>query len=376
MKPDSARNPKLATAQFFEKWQPYDQIIRETASNYKYIVFFGCGAIFASIVDTWQSQVGLKIDFCCDNNPEKWGRNFNGVPCISYQDLLEIKDETIVFITVGNFIPVHNQLTADGFPSLHILYKYDLEAAPYIRLSDRLKISESADQARELLKDDKSRQIFDTILERSSGLNKSISLMPDIYEGHQYFPSDLIKLSANETYVDVGAYDGDTVKQFLQACHNQFEHIHAIELDKANFEKLDQDMRLSPHSQKIKTHNIAAWHKKEQISFQPGLTQSTVGSGESHAQAMPLDDVLRNESLTYIKMDIEGAEINALHGAREIITKNRPKLAICVYHKISHLWEIPLLIHEMLPEHDLYLRHHTRLEYETVCYALPKAELI
>lgn len=360
------------TFQYFDQWRPYDQFIKTTAKEYKHVVFFGCGIIFAGVDDIWQAQVGLKINFCCDNNPAKWGMHFSGVLCIPYEELVKIKDDAIVFITVGNFVPVHKQLTEDGFPSVHILYKYDLEAAPYIREMNSLQLSKFADAARNLLGDSKSKNVFDTILKRASGAAHSISAMPDIYEGNQYFPVDLIKLSENESYVDVGAYDGDTVKKFLQVCSNTFNHVHAVELDRSNFEKLDHDMKHFSFAEKISTYNVGAWHKKETIFFQPGIMNSTVGYGESCADAVPLDELLLNMPITYIKMDIEGAEINALHGAREIIVKNQPKLAICVYHKISHLWEIPLLIHEMLPEHDIYLRHHTRLEYETVCYALPK----
>ena len=69
-------------------------------------------------------------------------------------------------------------------------------------------------------------------------------------------------------------------------------------------------------------------------------------------------------------MDIEGAEVNALLGAEENIKKQKPKLAICVYHKPEHLWKIPLYIKKIVPDYKLYIRHHTNQEYETVCYAV------
>jgi hypothetical protein len=69
-------------------------------------------------------------------------------------------------------------------------------------------------------------------------------------------------------------------------------------------------------------------------------------------------------------MDIEGSEPQALSGAEEIIKKQKPKLAISVYHKLEHLWEIPLYLKHIVPEYKIYLRHHSPLEYETVCYAI------
>lgn len=71
-------------------------------------------------------------------------------------------------------------------------------------------------------------------------------------------------------------------------------------------------------------------------------------------------------------MDIEGAEKSALIGGADLIRREQPKLAICVYHRISDLWELPLLMHKLEPEYKLYLRHHTPVYQETVCYSLPR----
>ena len=83
-----------------------------------------------------------------------------------------------------------------------------------------------------------------------------------------------------------------------------------------------------------------------------------------------MDDHLQGEAVSFIKMDIEGAERGALRGAEQLIRRYRPDLAICVYHSISDLFEIPLYIHSIVPEYRLYLRHHTPVFCETVCYAV------
>lgn len=361
------------TTAVFRNWKSYDKLMKAAANKHKYVVFFGCGAIFASIVETWYAQVGRQIDFCCDNDPEKWGKYFSGTQCISPEDLIKLKSDVIIFLTVGNFLPVYEQLQNEGFSDVHVLYKYDLEAAAYVRSMDAATLGAEANAARALLGDSKSIHIFDSILSRASGKNTDVSLMPKIYESAQYFPADLIKLDNNECYVDIGAYDGDTVRQFLRACDSKFDHVYALELDKSNFKKLQSNTLASPMCEKITAFNVGAWNTRESIKYQPGLTQSTIGNGSSIAEVAPLDEILNGKKITYIKMDIEGAEINALAGARNIIVSQAPKLAICVYHKISHLWEIPIFIHEMLPDHSIFLRHHTRLEYETVCYAIPKS---
>ena len=120
---DYSKSVELST--LFINWHPYDKIIKAEAKKYKYVVFFGCGAIFSSIVETWDARVAEKINYCCDNNSEKWGKKYFGVECITYEKLLEIKNDTVIFITVGNFNPVYEQLIAANFPAIHILYKYD-----------------------------------------------------------------------------------------------------------------------------------------------------------------------------------------------------------------------------------------------------------
>jgi len=96
------------------------------------------------------------------------------------------------------------------------------------------------------------------------------------------------------------------------------------------------------------------WEKKEELSF------SSVDS---------IDHVHAQEKVTLIKMDIEGSEKQALTGAENIIRRDRPKLAICIYHNPEDLFEIPFLIKKMVPEYKLYIRHHSDTYAETVVYA-------
>lgn len=87
-------------------------------------------------------------------------------------------------------------------------------------------------------------------------------------------------------------------------------------------------------------------------------------------QIKKLDDFLPNEQITFLKMDIEGAEINALIGAQELIKTQKPKLAICTYHLPEHFFDIPFYIKSLVPEYKIYIRHHTNTMFETVCYAI------
>ena len=100
---------------------------------------------------------------------------------------------------------------------------------------------------------------------------------------------------------------------------------------------------------------------------------ATLGSritkkGHLTIQVVPLDRIINKA--TFIKLDIEGAEKEALRGAKKIIIKYSPKLVICIYHKSTDLWRIPLLIKKYVSSYSFYLRHYGQFIYGTVCYAV------
>ncbi len=172
--------------------------------------------------------------------------------------------------------------------------------------------------------------------------------LSDPVPGAQYFPSDLIRLKEGECFVDCGAFDGDTLEEFLSACGGQFHEFIALEPDPANFAALELKLLDS----RITAYQLAASSARAQLPFRGS---GTVGSavapdGTSLVDCAPLDELLDGRSPSYIKMDIEGHELEALSGARETIRQYKPKLAVCVYHKADHLWKIPLLMKELQPD--------------------------
>ena len=105
-----------------------------------------------------------------------------------------------------------------------------------------------------------------------------------------------------------------------------------------------------------------------------GTLISKASDRGSLVEVVPIDELFRETPLTFIKMDIEGAEYGALRGAAKVIQRDRPILAICVYHTQNDIWRIPLLVWEMLPEHKLYLRAYEGDGFQTVMYAVPQGE--
>lgn len=118
---------------------------------------------------------------------------------------------------------------------------------------------------------------------------------------------------------------------------------------------------------------MGLWSKNTILKF------DTIGSGSGRiseegtvsVKVNTLDEILKNQKVDFIKMDIEGAEVEALKGAKKIIREQKPKLAISVYHKPEDIFLISLLIHNMCSEYKLYLRHYRQFSaQETICYAI------
>jgi FkbM family methyltransferase len=351
----------------------YREEVKQLTKSHRYVVFYGCGAILGSIVETWNELVGRKIDFCCDSDPKKWGSKFAGIPCISPQELEKIKDDTVVFVTVGDFEAVLKNLKDLNFPSVHLIYKYDLVSSDYLSRQNLDDIAFKLQSVREMLTDKRSIEVFDAILNRLLDADSPHGLMANVFEGDQYFPADLIDLKPDEVFVEAGAYTGDTLADFVRRSGGKFQGIHCFELDSKNFKTLQETASKMANAERILLYPEGLWNEPKEITYSVEKSQSTIGAGSEKGRVVRLDDVIENTKITFLKMDIEGAEPQALEGAQCTIKTCRPKLAICVYHHIKDLWEIPLYIKSLVPEYRIFLRHHTKLEYETVCYALPPA---
>ncbi len=185
----------------------------------------------------------------------------------------------------------------------------------------------------------------------------------------QYFDHDIVQPSEHETFIDGGSLDGKDSLAFQEWSNAQYDLIHVFEPDSVNFNKIKRDFI---DDKKVITHEIALWNSKEIIQFDDGENENShiSTSGGVQVQANSIDNIISNENVTFIKMDIEGAELQAIEGAKNTIRRYRPKLAICVYHKPEDIIDIPARILELNKDYRLYLRHYSYVDTETVLYAI------
>lgn len=224
------------------------------------------------------------------------------------------------------------------------------------------------------LEDDRSRFVFENILKYRVTRNWTYlrrSKAKD-NENTQYFVPEF-HFSDHEIIVDCGAYTGDTVERFyknIPGCR-----VIALEPEEKNFESL-QNLKLEG----LKVIKAGVWSEDTTLSFSDeggGTTGGAISaSGNTKIEVKALDHLPECQSATYVKMDIEGAEMEALKGAEKIIKKGKPKLAICIYHRPQDFFEIPFYIKKLNPDYKLFIHHHSYHYHhsygpcETVLYAV------
>ena len=188
----------------------------------------------------------------------------------------------------------------------------------------------------------------------------------------QYFDIEYFKPQKNEFFIDAGGYNGGSTKDFFKWLGDYKRDGKSIVFEPNPILYNECKKNLNDYDN-VKIVNKGLWHKKETLKFRNiGISSHVDSEGEEIIEVISLDEYLKdeNEPVTFIKMDIEGAELNALKGAEQTIKKYKPKLAISIYHKFEDMWEIPNLLLEFVPDYKFYIRHYSLTFVDTVLYAL------
>jgi len=203
-------------------------------------------------------------------------------------------------------------------------------------------------------------------------------------EGDQYFPHIDFGpevgcwecLSKNEVFLDCGAYDGDTLRDFINRVGGEYRKTVSFEPDPVVCKKIEayvQEAKLQ--NAYVVNGGILDYTGSTHFFYEAASGYNTVTpDGNAELKVWDLDSFELAQDATFIKMDIEGSELKALQGAKNIIMRNRPRLAICMYHKPEDLTDIPLYLQTICKDYMFALRHHNNTQWETVLYAMPKPQ--
>jgi FkbM family methyltransferase len=353
----------------------------------KRLVLFGAGNLGRKVLQCVRS-IGVEPLAFADNSQSKWGSFVDGVPVLSPKDAASQYGASALFLiaiwSLGHFYPesraqlkrlgcVHVESTA----SLRGKFA-DLLLPDYCQDLPH-KVYEQAAQVRKaasLWGDDFSRREYlNHVKWRAVGDQDSLG--PPVKE-ESYFLDSLYRINDCEVFVDCGAYTGDTAEQVIRR-NPAFSRIVAIEADPQNFDRLTKWIGSldAPIASRISALNIAVGARRGKLQFQASGDEGArlAANGNVMVECIPIDDLAPAAEPTFIKMDIEGAELDALEGARSSIQTHHPILSICVYHKQNDLWRIPLFIRSLAEGYRLFLRPHDVDGWQLVCYAVPANRL-
>lgn len=342
------------------------------------VVFYGAAGYAVKLKD-YLSKKLIEVDdfFVSDdyiNDPEI---KFSGVK--TFKDVLKFFNKFNVVIARGEIDQARKIILEKNSSQVSGVFDFmpnDLSLD--FLISNEVEFQKVLD----LLSDDLSKETLISII--NARITCDCEYIKKIICKSQYFIDKIVFGLKGEVFVDGGAFTGDTLAFFIRDEPYLYSKYYAFEPDIKNYTELVGFVR-EKNLKDIFIFSKGLWSMPGTLNFLTGCGSASSLCVNSASVLEERDDSARGEMIsiqvdtidnlcpdaTFIKMDIEGAELEALKGAAETIRRNRPKLAICVYHKPEHLFEIPLYIHSLVPEYRLYLRHHSELETETVLYAVP-----
>jgi FkbM family methyltransferase len=353
------------------------------------LVLFGAGNLGRKVLRVLRGH-GIEPLAFSDNSTGLWGKEIEGVLVLPPPDAAEQFGKNAAFVVTAfspacDIVPIQRQLRDLGcgpvVPFIALLWKYAEECLPHVVVDLPHRVLLERDLVRKafgLFQDDASRQEY--VAQVRWRLWQDFDGLPRPSAYDQYFPDDLFTLSAGEVFVDGGAFDGDTIRSVLKRS-SEFGKIVALEPDPLSFRRLQQCVSEipAPLRERISLCEVAAGAAKTTLHFAAdGSTGAKiVDQGETEVACDRLENILAGLSPTYIKLDVEGAEGDALLGAAEILRKGSALWAVCVYHKQNDLWQLPLALSASLPAEDyrFFLRRHGGEIFDTVCYAVPMNRL-
>lgn len=358
---------------------------RAAAPLERSVVLFGAGGFGRRTLEGLR-QSGVEPLAFADNNPALWGSTIEGVPVFSPKGAAEKFASSAAFVvTIWNGRATERmadrvlELRALGcervVPAAFLFWKYAETFLPHYPLDLPGRLLQNSSRVRaafHLWTDEASRAEYVAQIAFRLFLDFDRMANPDT---EHYFPRDLFDLRENETLIDCGAFDGDTIAGFIARQGARFDRILAYEPDPLNWERLHRNLAQVPADirARISTFPQAVGASDGTIQFNStGTDLSTAGSGATHVECVELDRSLQDVTPTLVKFDIEGFELDALEGAREVVARSRPILAVSAYHRQDHLWEVPLALASMCSRYRFFLRPHGTEGWDLVCYAIPE----
>lgn len=364
---------------FMDRIIGQEELIWNHHNQNRSIVFWGCGNN-AHIVGKLLEKKGIIPVAFCDNNSNMWGKCVDGIMVMSYEQIKEKYPNHCILITtaVGGAIAISKQLQEAGetCEAYHVEkpFKVDDEFLEYEYF---LQHREAFETVYGMLADDLSKEVFaENINFRLSGDKMRLIKYVD---GDTFFDDALFQASGRDSYVDVGAYTGDTLLRFYAFCAGKYDKMYAIEPDKENYQGLQSLVKMG-RLDNVSTYNVGGWDCKDTLTFYTANNKNTRGFDspnffkgmeetvpsacgigaedfvEEQIAVDTVDHLLDGNPCTVLKINALAADFEALRGSKATIKAYKPVIVGEFGARKENLTEMMLFIKECNPNYKLYMR--------------------
>lgn len=328
------------------------------------IIMYGTGNGADKVMDKL-GEYGISLSGVTASNGFVRNRTFRGFNVYPLSYFEEKYESFTVIVTFGTAVPE----VMENIISVSEKHRLLVPCVPVTgtEVFDRKFFSENQskiESAFSLMADELSEKVYKGYIDFLYG--GELSALTEITTPENEAFENILKLSQKETYVDIGAYRGDTVDTFLKYCDNRYEKIICAEPDVKTFEKLKVHCE---NLQNTVLCNVAVTDTDGEVGFNDAHGRQSAIGGSKNVASVTLNTLCENARPTYIKIDSEGCENEILSKGDGILKKYSPKLNVAVYHKSADIFSVPLLINSINPDYKIYLRHHPYIPaWDTLLY--------
>ncbi len=330
------------------------------------IIMYGTGNGADKVIDIFE-KLNISLSGITASSGFVRERSFRGFPVKPLEYFEEKYDNFTIVITFGTSIPdVMNNIF-----NIAKKHRVLVPCVPVIgrEIFDRNFLSEHKDEinlAHSLLADEFSKKVFEGYVNFQFG--GRIEILKEIETPEDEIYREILTFNKEETFVDIGAYRGDTVEKFSKLTNGIYEKILAAEPDYKTYQKL---LKSCENLHDFTGFNAAITDFDGEIGFcSLAGRQSSVG-GENMIKSLSLPTLCKGCKPTFIKIDSEGCEFIILNGGEEILKEIKPKLNVAAYHKSEDIFKLPILINSINPEYKIHLRHHPYIPaWDTLMYCI------
>lgn len=346
-----------------EKMSTWDKLKAEKRP----IFIYGMGDGALKIMSVFREK-GITLSGIFASDDFVRGHSFEGYRVHKLSEVEEMVDDfAIVLAFAAGYQEIVDKIIS--IAEKHTLYVPDVPVAGngLFTYEYCVENAQKIQQVYDMLCDDYSKKVYANII--NFKISGDISYLSSVTTTKAEIYKEIIKPHLNETYIDLGAYNGDTIGELLSFTRGRYAGIYAVEPDRKNFRKLLKFVDGMPN---VFTFNSVAWCTDTELPFasKAGRQSAISANSDTFVQALSVDSILNKKTATIIKMDVEGFEREAIWGAANTIARYSPRLMISLYHRNEDIFEIPLLIKTINPDYKLYIRHQLYIPaWETNLYA-------